>query len=253
MAQSKNSDIGCGLVVLIALVGAVWLIAAFSFSHFKMEPNEASTHRNAIEEISVELGSRFSDFTREVLSPRKDDGIDIYVSRSAFESVPYPDRDGFTAGIADIWCAQVPHLLLPSVRFRDIRSGLTLSSNSCAFATAPTPLGTFTGVVTNKTANLSADFSVQIVHLGNSIRGCMQVKPPLYGTGPLKGTIQGENYNFVTNGVGISIEFTGRRSGQFITGTYVVTNTLRQQLGEFRLQESSQASSEVNVENCPSY
>jgi hypothetical protein len=255
MAQSRESAIGCGFGLLVVLAVAAWLTAVLALSHFKMDYSEARTHRDAISEISSELNSQFSDSSGHVLVPRKDDGLDIFVSQPSFESVPYPDRDSFTSAIADIWCSQISSGLLPTVRFRDIRSGGTLAATWCDTASVPSVDGSYGGVVHNKTADEYAQFNVQMVAPENGIKGCMQVKLPLYGTGPIHGSVDNRNVNFILNGSGMTIQFKGRRSGRSIKGTYVVTTSAGQQLGDFTLHQNSTqllSPNVVDIESCPS-
>lgn len=59
----------------------------------------------------------------------------------------------------------------------------------------------------------------------------MEVKPPLYGSGVLKGSITSSRVNFVV----ADITFQGDASKDVITGSYVVTRQTGNQLGTFRL------------------
>lgn len=255
MAELRDNAIGCGFSLLVLLVGGGWLTAILALSHFKMDYAEARTHRDAISEISSELNSQFSDSSAHAFVARKDDGLDIFISRPSFESVPYPDRDSFVSAIADIWCSQISSALLPTVRFRDIRSGETLSTTWCDTASVPSADGSYGGVVHNKTADEYAEFNVQMVVPANAIKGCMQVKLPLYGTGPIQGTVNNRDFSFILNGSGMTIQFKGRRTGRTIRGTYVLATSAGQQLGDFMLhQKSTQVLSPnvVDTENCPS-
>jgi hypothetical protein len=59
----------------------------------------------------------------------------------------------------------------------------------------------------------------------------MEVKPPLFGSGGLHGSIRGSHVNFVV----ADITFQGDASRTGITGSYVVTRQVGNQLGDFRL------------------
>ena len=100
----------------------------------------------------------------------------------------------------------------------------------------PTPAvavsGTYVGTVQNQTVNLSSSFTVIITQAkGGALEGCMEVKPPLYGSGALRGSIRGSRLNFVV----ADITFQGDASKNGITGSYVVTRPAGNQLGEFHL------------------
>ncbi|HYY72733.1 MAG TPA: hypothetical protein VE778_04000 [Candidatus Bathyarchaeia archaeon] len=65
----------------------------------------------------------------------------------------------------------------------------------------------------------------------------MAVRRPLYGSGPLYGTVDGANVTFYVNSSNLKIDFTGLRSGRNLSGTYVVENSDgTSQQGEFTLK-----------------
>src|ERR1051326_4119081 len=72
----------------------------------------------------------------------------------------------------------------------------------------------------------------------------MEVKPPLYGSGALRGSIRGSRLNFVV----ADITFQGDASKSGITGSYVVTRPTGNQLGEFHL--TKQPSGTQNLFGC---
>jgi hypothetical protein len=94
--------------------------------------------------------------------------------------------------------------------------------------------GTYLGTVHNQTANLSSSFAA-ILHQtkGGMLEGCMEVKPPLYGSGALHGSINGSHADFVV----ADITFRGDASKNTIAGSYVVSRQDGQQLGDFRLEK----------------
>ncbi len=60
------------------------------------------------------------------------DGLRIYIGKSAFESVAFPDRDGAVKFVSEPWCTSTDRpWLLPSVALLDIRSGETLAKRMC--------------------------------------------------------------------------------------------------------------------------
>ncbi len=100
--------------------------------------------------------------------------------------------------------------------------------------------GIYVGTVRNQTANLSSSFAV-VLHQTQAglVEGCMDVKPPLFGRGALRGSMRGTHLNFAV----ADLVFQGDVSKNQITGSYVVSRTDGNQLGNFRLtkQKSSEA------------
>jgi len=82
--------------------------------------------------------------------------------------------------------------------------------------------GQFGGAVRNQTAGLSADFGIVIDDKDGVLTGCMAVKPPLFGSGPLSGVVKGPDVSFtVVSSIG-EIAFDGRNESDRIQGTYIV-------------------------------
>ena len=106
--------------------------------------------------------------------------------------------------------------------------------------------GTYTGTVHNKTANLSSTFTA-VIHQakGGLLEGCMEVKPPLYGSGALQGSIRGSHVNFVV----ADITFQGDAAKSGIAGSYVVTRQEGNQLGEFQLMKQPSLETSYHCEN----
>ncbi|GEM_PF-3958883 len=97
--------------------------------------------------------------------------------------------------------------------------------------------GSFLGTVHNLTADVTANFGIFLGEEQGVIWGCMAVRSPLYGSGPLYGSAEGKNINFTVNSSIGKIEFTGVREGRQINGSYNVENTDGTiQQGEFFLK-----------------
>jgi len=96
--------------------------------------------------------------------------------------------------------------------------------------------GVYTGTVHNQTVNLSSSFVVVFnQRKAGVLEGCMEVKPPLYGSGPLHGSIRGSHIDFVV----ADIRLQGDALKNAVTGSYVVSRQDGQQLGDFRLTKQS--------------
>jgi hypothetical protein len=100
--------------------------------------------------------------------------------------------------------------------------------------------GSYSGTVHNKTADKYATFNVQMIASNDTIKGCMQVALPLFGTGPIAGNQNGDDFQFDLNGRFVQIHFDGTRVGHTIKGKYVVTgNPNGQEIGDFSLHQDS--------------
>lgn len=81
--------------------------------------------------------------------------------------------------------------------------------------------GSYVGTVHNVNANLQAQFLLFIEEHQGVIRGCFGVKPPLYGSGPLQGSIKGDDLQFDVTSPQYSLHFLGHRnSATGWSGTY---------------------------------
>ena len=114
--------------------------------------------------------------------------------------------------------------------------------------------GGYSGIVHNVTANSSAEFGIVVNDVSGSLAGCMGVKQPLFGSGPLSGTKSGVNLSFaVTSAIG-EIVFTGREAHGAINGTYTVKHDgTSNEEGTFTLRRiSSQGTSkDFDPKTCP--
>lgn len=82
--------------------------------------------------------------------------------------------------------------------------------------------GQYGGIVHNLSSNTSAEFGVLVNDIGGVLSGCMAVKQPLFGSGPLLGSVVSEGVSFtVTSAIG-TITFTGTQENESIRGTYIV-------------------------------
>lgn len=117
--------------------------------------------------------------------------------------------------------------------------------------------GTYSGIVQNLTAGLSADFTMVVGESKDgAIQGCLAVKLPLTGSGYLRGMVQGLQFSFVVVGDFSQIRFDGQRDANTLSGTYLVSipNGGSEQKGTFILHKASSEglSRGFNISNCPS-
>jgi S1-C subfamily serine protease len=114
--------------------------------------------------------------------------------------------------------------------------------------------GEFGGVVHNLSVNTSAGFVIIVNESSGTLWGCMGVKQPLFGSGPLSGTVDGSRVSFVVRSAIGEITFDGQLSGNQLDGTYPVAhqNAPREE-GTFTLRKikSEGLKSDFDTSNCP--
>lgn len=116
--------------------------------------------------------------------------------------------------------------------------------------------GEFAGVVHNLSVNVSAEFAVFVDEHAGQLSGCMLVKKPLFGSGPLQGYVDGQTIVFsVTSAIG-KITAWGKRSDHDFSGTYLVEHEGHggNENGTFTLQKvsSNGMSPDFDPSRCPS-
>lgn len=123
---------------------------------------------------------------------------------------------------------------------RPVASTVDPSHRSTQPSTSPAVAGHYAGTVHNQTAALSADFAIELHDSHGALSGSMAVKPPLYGSGALKGTIDNNSLTFtVMSDIG-TLVFTGVHEGEQITGMYTVQHPAGgQEAGSFKLSKES--------------
>ncbi len=112
----------------------------------------------------------------------------------------------------------------PPVRQPEALGPIVLPSSAAPKKPVVQPLtGQFVGVVRNQTANLAADFGIAVKDSEGVLTGCMVVNEPLYGSGPLSGTVQGSSVSFMVSSKSVGeLIFNSRYEGDALTGTYIV-------------------------------
>jgi len=114
--------------------------------------------------------------------------------------------------------------------------------------------GQFGGIVHNESVDTSAPFSIIVQQSDDALSGCMGVRQPLFGSGPLQGHVSGNEVAFdVTSAIG-TIRFTGTTHGTSITGTYIVDQISgTQQTGTFTLERmnTKELGPSFGPANCP--
>jgi S1-C subfamily serine protease len=114
--------------------------------------------------------------------------------------------------------------------------------------------GSFSGMVHNKTGGQSAEFGVSIRDDNGTLVGCMGVKRPLFGSGPLTGIAYGRTISFKVDSAIGQMVFSGRTDGPAIDGEYQVVNqNSPQESGTFTLRKvnSDGPKRDFELSKCP--
>jgi hypothetical protein len=121
---------------------------------------------------------------------------------------------------------------------RPVASTVDPSYRNTRPSTSSAVAGHYAGTVHNQTAALSADFAIELHDSHGALSGSIAVKPPLYGSGALTGTVDNNRLTFtVISDIG-TIVFTGVHDGEQITGTYTVQHPAGgQEAGSFSLSK----------------
>jgi hypothetical protein len=126
---------------------------------------------------------------------------------------------------------------------REARSAIKTPTNNSEQPSPPlrtTPrsvTGTYSGTVHNLSVDSKAGFGVFIEEGQGLVWGCMAVKMPLVGSGPLYGSVEGTNITMNVTSSGFTMSFAGIREGNRVTGTYTVQHPNRSsEQGEFILE-----------------
>jgi hypothetical protein len=101
--------------------------------------------------------------------------------------------------------------------------------------------GTYWGTIYNDTVRQAAYFSLVFRADGGVVRGCIIVRRPLYGSGPIAGRLNGSVLTFTASGAMGRGDFRAAINGNAISGGYlaVLANGFRQQ-GRFTVQKQSE-------------
>jgi S1-C subfamily serine protease len=110
--------------------------------------------------------------------------------------------------------------------------------------------GFYWGLVRNTTVDKSANFGIVSEERNGSIRGCMGVTVPLYGSGPFDGAQDGSHVQFTVRHAETQLTFDGAIHNRQVSGSYTVSSPgAATQYGTFLL-ERQDAASEISGD-CP--
>jgi len=134
-AARDESGLGSLLALVAVAPALMWVVFTFFYapSHPDAGPPQLTPRASAPSpEVAVQeaLSTRVpnADPRLELMGGNN---LDIYVSRSSFEDVPYPDRQNAIREVGKAWCEKVTGFFFPAVRIRDVRSGKVMASFGC--------------------------------------------------------------------------------------------------------------------------
>jgi len=161
--------------------------------------------------------------------------VNLPVSDNPTPSAPVSAPSSHSTGTAPL---TTPMVAAPDRR--PVASTVDPSHRSTQPPSSSAVAGHYAGTVHNQTAALSADFAIELHDSHGALSGSMAVKPPLYGSGALTGTVDNKRLTFtVMSDIG-TLVFTGVHDGEQITGTYTVQHPAGgQEAGSFKLLKES--------------
>lgn len=115
--------------------------------------------------------------------------------------------------------------------------------------------GRFDGIVYNQSAGLSSEFGIIVQETEGFLSGCMGVRQPLFGSGPLAGFTADSDVSFVVTSAIGKITLWGHRQDGAIIGTYTVEHEgAPDEKGTFTLKKVAVEGprSDFDTANCPS-
>src|SRR5437870_3138017 len=115
------------LIALTVLVVTLLWLSVFVYDPTPTSTPTAAAHQEAKEDAIAKVYRYFllADFGSPRLEPNSNpmgNTLDVYVKKSEFESIPFPDRNKFIEAAGKLWCEQPnPDGFLPSLSIYDIR------------------------------------------------------------------------------------------------------------------------------------
>src|SRR3989442_1044151 len=104
-----------------------------------LNPSEAEVtrqHKKQDEAVAYLQGYLETALRSEHEIRLKPDGGDlkVYVAKSDFESIAYPDHEEFLTSAGKVWCGRNAEGVLPSLSIYDIRTGEKFGKYSCTLS-----------------------------------------------------------------------------------------------------------------------
>jgi hypothetical protein len=120
----QYSVVGVAVLVLVAMIGVAY------FDRYP-PPND-----ERVVAAKDEVGHFLADHFRSTKQPRLEvestNELIIYVTRSDFQAIPFPDRSPVIRDAGNLWCNKIRGIgLVPALYFRDIHTGEELAHHYC--------------------------------------------------------------------------------------------------------------------------
>lgn len=138
--SAASSDLGTFIGCLFPIFGiaaVVWgAYSCFYAPARKASPTEMGEHQHIahdVERLQEEMQRQFGAIDPRI-EVRKAGNVHVYITSEEFQSVPYPDRAEAVSVVGRVWCRNVEHIFMPTVRLRDISTGRVLGSFNCVTA-----------------------------------------------------------------------------------------------------------------------
>lgn len=142
--EKATSDLGEAIerragtfLTVVFWAGLVFLVVAIPAApHMRSATLSANDHDRLAK--LTEAASLAFEGDEIRIDRRRLGNVVVWVERSSFERVPFPDRDHAVEQLAQAWCPAFPTLpFFPSLYVRDIRNGKSLASRLCTEKVIP--------------------------------------------------------------------------------------------------------------------
>jgi len=135
--EEATSSLAEAIAVLLFWLGLIFLVVAIPVAPHLKSTNLNRKHQDGVARLAQAAHLLFdSDEIR--IETRRLGNVVVWVERSSFEGIPYPDRDGAVNLLAQAWCPAFPTLpFFPSLYVKDIRNGKRIASHLCTERVLP--------------------------------------------------------------------------------------------------------------------
>jgi hypothetical protein len=108
----------------------IW--AAYSCFYAPSQRAKSDIYAGSAVRLHAQATLAFGDLDTRI-EPREGANIRLYLSKSTFESMPFPDRESVVETLGRQWCDGVNGAFLPVFSIHDIRDGKELARYGCTW------------------------------------------------------------------------------------------------------------------------
>lgn len=116
----------------VVCVSVVVFWAAYSSFIAPARRDETALYAQECETIQKLAVLAFGELDMR-LEKREGANVRLYIDRSTFENVPFPDRQIVVEALGEQWCSSVSGTFLPALTIHDIRDGRQLARYGCTW------------------------------------------------------------------------------------------------------------------------